>query len=520
MPGLDELRTYTPRPGVPWAITDVILIDGTGGPAYGPVSIVIRDGRIARILELENSLSGLDGHGYHPAKPTEVAPGDQFSLPGMHVLPGLVDAHAHLGAPDQVESKDYVYKLWLGHGITRVREMGSLGVDFATMSAAAEASRSRELLAPVIHPYLSFGCGAEHPISSPGEAAHWVHSARRRGAEGVKFFGAAPEYMRAALAEARTLGMGTACHHSQQTTPRADARRTARWGLRSVEHLYGLAEAMYGDRLLPEVPPDFNYSDERMRFHQAGRLWPQGARPTDAAWSDFLDELVQLDVTLVPTYAVYNATRDAERARNREWASEGYVSARMARFFTPCRHRHGSFLGEWGTEEEVTWKQTYALWMRFVHDFALRGGRVATGSDPGFIHSLYGFSLIEELELMRETGLRPLEVIRAATLAGAQLLGVDDETGSIEAGKRADLLIVEQNPLRNLKVLYGHGQLRTSPDGRTSRIGGVDITVLGGHVIDSRQMLAQVHEFVQQTADDATTDRDHALDPSDPLHTH
>ncbi|MEE8405584.1 MAG: amidohydrolase family protein [Acidimicrobiia bacterium] len=78
-------------------------------------------------------------------------------------------------------------------------------------------------------------------------------------------------------------------------------------------------------------------------------------------------------------------------------------------------------------------------------------------SGPGFgsHYHLYGFGLIEELELLREAGLHPLEVIRAATLHGAELCGLADEVGSIEVGKRADLLLVPGNPLRNLKTLFG-----------------------------------------------------------------
>jgi cytosine/adenosine deaminase-related metal-dependent hydrolase len=479
-----------------------MVVDGTGGPAYGPAHVVIRDDRIIRVFERHTSLAGLDGSGYEPAMPDEVASADRFDLPGWWVLPGFIDSHAHVGAPDQVESREYVYKLWLGHGITRIREMGSLGVDFDTMLAAADASRTGQLLAPIIHPYLAFGTGAAQPITTPDQARAWVARTRKRGAAGVKFFGAAPDLMKAALTEARKQGLGTACHHSQQTTPRANARQNAQWGLGSIEHLYGLPESMYRDRLLPAVPPDFNYSDERMRFAEAGRLWTQGARPSEAAWTDFLDELVQLDTTLVPTYTVYSATRDVERARNREWVS-AYLSPRLSRFFTPCGHRHGSFFADWGTEQESAWKATYALWMRFVRDFTLRGGRVAVGSDPGFIHSLYGFSYIDELELMRETGLQPLEIIRAATLSGAELLGIGGHTGSIVPGKQADLLLVGENPLANLKVLYGHGYPRTDEAGVTRRSGGIDVTVIGGRPVDSRAMLADVRDMVAALASDS-----------------
>ena len=67
----------------------------------------------------------------------------------------------------------------------------------------------------------------------------------------------------------------------------------------------------------------------------------------------------------------------------------------------------------------------------FINEYKNRGGRVTAGSDSGFIFQLYGFAYIRELELLREAGFHPLEVIRAATLNGAEALGMDNEIGSI-----------------------------------------------------------------------------------------
>jgi hypothetical protein len=88
------------------------------------------------------------------------------------------------------------------------------------------------------------------------------------------------------------------------------------------------------------------------------------------------------------------------------------------------------------------------------------GGRVLAGSDPGYIFQTYGFGFIAELEMLQEVGLTPPETIRAATLHGALTLyeakGVTDPPlGMVRVGKLADLVIVDDNPLANLKVLYG-----------------------------------------------------------------
>jgi hypothetical protein len=111
--------------------------------------------------------------------------------------------------------------------------------------------------------------------------------------------------------------------------------------------------------------------------------------------------------------------------------------------------------------------------MEFLNDYKNAGGRVTTGSDSGFIYKLYGFGYIEELELLQEAGFHPLEVIRAATLHGAEAVhepkGTRIEFGTVRPGMLADLVLVEQNPLANFKVLYGTGHFRLNDDNRPAR---------------------------------------------------
>ena len=107
------------------------------------------------------------------------------------------------------------------------------------------------------------------------------------------------------------------------------------------------------------------------------------------------------------------------------------------------------------------------------------------------------FDYIRELELLREAGFHPLEVIRSATLWGAQALGLDKEIGSIEPGKLADLVVVEENPIQDLKVLYGTGAIRVTPDNKVVRVGGVKYTIKDGIVYDAKKLLADVRQIVK-----------------------
>ena len=85
--------------------------------------------------------------------------------------------------------------------------------------------------------------------------------------------------------------------------------------------------------------------------------------------------------------------------------------------------------------------------MTFINEYKNRGGRVTAGSDSGFIYQLYGFAYIRELELLQEAGFHPLEVIRSATMYGAEALGMEKEIGTVEVGKLADFVILEENPI-------------------------------------------------------------------------
>jgi hypothetical protein len=210
-----------------------------------------------------------------------------------------------------------------------------------------------------------------------------------------------------------------------------------------------------------------------------------------------MDELIALDFTIDPTFNIYEASRDLDRARLAEWHQE-YTLPSLWEFYQPSKISHGSYWHYWGTEQEVAWKKNYTLWMTFVNEFKNRGGRVTTGSDSGFIFQLYGFAYIRELELLREAGFHPLEIIRSATLNGAEALGMSDKIGTVTVGKLADFVVVEENPLENLKVLYGTGAIKLTEDNEVVRVGGVKYTIKDGIIYDAKKLLQDVKRQVAE----------------------
>ena len=324
----------------------------------------------------------------------------------------------------------------------------------------------------------------------------WVAEAAKKGADGLKLFSLPPQLWSAAIDEAKKQGIRTAAHHAQTAVARMNVLQSARLGLTSMEHWYGLPEALFTDRTIQDYPLDYNYQNEQHRFGEAGRLWKQAAPPYSERWNNVMDELVKLDFTIVPTFTIYEASRDLMKQYRAEWHDE-YTLPSLWRYYAPNRAAHGSYWFAWGTEEEVAWRENFRLWMTFVNEYKNRGGRVAAGSDAGFIYKLYGFGFIQELELLREAGFHPLEVIRAATLKGAEALGMADQIGSLEVGKLADLVLLEENPLQNLKVFYGTGALKLNEKNEPTRVGGVTYTIKDGIVYSARELLQDVRRIVK-----------------------
>jgi hypothetical protein len=479
-------------------IRGVTLINSTGAPPLGPVDVVVEGNRIAEVRTV--GYPGVDIKA--SSRPVLKPGGKEMDASGMYLLPGFVDMHGHIGGRAQGADAEYVFKLWMAHGITTIRDP-SCGNGLDWVLSHKERSRKNEIVAPRIHAYTVFGQGRDEPFRKPEEAKEWVRQNAARGADGIKFFGATPDLMAAALEENRRLGLRSACHHAQLDVARWNVLNSARSGLTSMEHWYGLPEALFTDRTVQDYPADYNYQNEQHRFEQAGRLWKQAAPPFSDHWNKVMNELISLDFTLDPTFNIYEASRDLMRARRAEWHEE-YTLPSLWRFYQPSRISHGSYWHSWGTEQEVAWRENYRLWMTFVNEYKNRGGRVTAGSDSGFIYQLYGFAYIRELELLREAGFHPLEVIRAATLAGAEALGVDQEVGSIEAGKLADMILIDQNPLQNFQLLYGTGAIQLTEDNQIIRAGGVRYTIKDGVMYDAKQLLADVREMVRlsKTRDD------------------
>ena len=479
----------------PWPqliIRGVILINGNGAPPTGPVDIVVEKNRIMQVANVGNPGMPIN----NDRRPKLKEGGKELNCEGMYLLPGFIDMHGHIGGTEQGTPAEYVFKLWMAHGITTIRDP-SCGNGLDWVLDEKQKSLENKITAPRIYAYTSFGQGAKQTINTPEQAIAWVKENANKGADGIKFFGAAPEIMEAAIKENKKLGLRSCCHHAQMSVARWNVMNSARAGMTSMEHWYGLPEALFENQTIQDYPLNYNYSNEQNRFEEAGKLWKQAAKPYSDKWNATMNELLKLDFTIDPTFNIYEASRDLHKTRRLEW-HEDYTLPSLWKFYEPSRQSHGSYWFNWGTEQEVEWKENYRLWMTFINEYKNRGGRVTAGSDNGYIYQTYGFGYIRELELLREAGFHPLEVIRSATLYAAQALGAEKDLGTVEVGKLADMIVIDANPLENLQVLYGTGAIRVNEQNKTTRVGGVKYTIKDGIVYDAKKLLADVKKMVDE----------------------
>lgn len=417
-------------------IRNATIVEGVGTPAAGPRDIVIEGNRIVRIV---------------PSRAKSPAEGVEIDASGKYVLPGLINMHGHVQdeRAGMAMDQNYCLKLWLACGITTVRDVGS---NFEKSKALRERSAKGEIESPRLFLYPMFG-----RANTPAEAEKRIRDLKAAGADGVKFLGVYRDVMEAALRTARDVGLRAAHHVGVEET---NAWDDIKFGTTSIEHWYGIPDAAL-DEGVQRFPSNYNYQNEGDRFRWAGRLWRE-ANPEKLG--KVLQAMVDAGVAWDPTLSIYVAARDLQRAQSVPWFRE-YLHPAVEEFFRPNLENHGSFYITWSSTDEAYWKENYRIWMAAVREFERRGGVVTTGEDAGFIYQIYGFGLMQELELQQEAGFPPLKVIQHATSNGAKVLGQETAIGRVRAGWLADLIVVNGNPVEDLKVLYPRGVLEGRENG-------------------------------------------------------
>lgn len=437
-------------------VRNALIVEGNGTPAYGPRDIVIEDGIITGI-----------------AAPKTAQGGEEIDAAGRYVLPGLINLHGHTQDERAGVQMDvnYCLKLWLACGITTVRDVGS---DTKKTLALKEQSERGDIAAPRLFVYPVFGRASNAEL-----ARKRVREIKAQGADGIKTLGIYRDVMQAMLDEAHKLGLPVAHHTGVEET---NAWDDIQLGSTSIEHWYGIPDAAM-EAGVQNFPATYNYSNEFDRFRYAGRLW------REANWDKLMkvfDGMIQAGVAWDPTLDIYEASRDLQRAQTQPQFA-AYLHPALEEFFLPNLTNHGSYFIGWSSTDESYWKENYQIWMRALFEFGRRGGLIGMGEDAGYIYQMYGYGLIRGMELHQEAGFHPLKIIQQATSNGAKILKQESRLGRIRAGYAADLIVVNGNPLDNLKVLY--------PDYKT---GGIEWTIKGGIPYRVQNLMKDVKSMVDR----------------------
>lgn len=421
-----------PRPAT-LAIRDVTVVDVVDG-TLAPGRTVLVDGD--RIVEI-----GASGE-VAIAKRAEVVEGA-----GGFLVPGLWDAHVHSAA-----SLDWHFPLFLAHGVTSVRNMHST-VDDAL--ALVREIQSRLEAGTLAGPrFLANGAIVDgDPPSWPGsvvvrdaeEARAAVDRLADGGADFVKVYDRlTPEAYAAILERARERGIPVDGHVPASVRPRDAAAA----GQRTIEHGIGMTlgcssaadslRAEYRGFLerLPQMPP---YPDAVAGHFQ----WVRRAIDTRDAerCRETARTLRAHSVVSVPTLVITAASGPEALLADEAWTSLLPASVRegwraMSAQTDPIAEALGS------TAEPALDN------VRLLHE---AGVPILAGTDVGNPFLVPGRSLHRELARLTEAGLSPLDALRAATLSPARTFGLEDELGTVEAGKLADLVLLEANPLERIE---------------------------------------------------------------------
>ncbi|MFI1970160.1 amidohydrolase family protein [Streptomyces cinnamoneus] len=433
-----------------------------------------------------------------PTAQLQVPPGARVvDLTGKHVIPGLIDAHAHSGGPEGVHPP--LYPLL---GVTTVREMWGT----PTVRAWRDKVNAGRLLGPrwviastIVDSPPGLWTSDIWPVPTievrtDAEARSTVRRIRAEGADFIKVYSRLTREAYFALAdEALRWGVPFAGHCPDAVTV-SDASDA---GQHSVEHLHPLLlstsskeeeirRRLDAVRVNPRDPSTM--SRVRGWFHAVHDLESAATRSYDPGRAHRLfDRLAANGTYVTPTLVTHHTMERPETlpSSDPEWT---YLPRRQTAAW-PAQLKE--LTGERTPEESAHLRDVNAHRTRLVGEMRRRGVPVLAGTDTGTSYLVPGFALHHELRRLTEAGLTPAQALQAATVEPSRALGTATEAGTVEPGKAADLVVLDADPLHDIR--------------NTLRI---DSVLTRGRLIDAaerRRLLAEVAEAAAAATPPART---------------
>ncbi len=409
------------------ALTHARVIDGRGHPPVENQTLILRDGKIAAL--------GADADVKIPAGAMV------RDLTGKTLLPGLVMVHEHLyyssiiRGPLHINEMEFSFpRLYLAAGVTSARTTGSLEpyTDLQVkdnIDAGITPGPKLHLTAPYVDG-PGTGITQLRPVKDAASAVRMVNYWADEGFTSVKVYINLPhDVMAATIAAAHARGMQVTGHIG-----RVGYREAAELGIDNLEH---------GFLAMSDFIPGRKEGDPSNAVYTYRSI--EALDPASPAVSDLIQLLVAKHVAVTSTLAIFETMTPGRRVAG---------PAELDTLAPPLRE---SYLTRWAAinlQNNPTSRAAFAKDLQLEVKFFRAGGLLVAGTDPtGYGGCIAGYGDWRAIELLVEAGLTPLEAIQVATFNGARLLGIDAQTGSIEPGKAADLVLVDGDPSKSISDL-------------------------------------------------------------------
>ena len=419
------------------AFTNARVIDGTGGKTKEKHTVIIRDGRITKI--------GRDGKVKIPKGAKRI------SLKGKSLLPGWVMMHEHLNSEDLVLDIAPVPfftphpisypRLLLAAGVTSARTAGTVS-PFTDLRVKESIDNgwavgpSYDLTAPYISLRAmapggpAINLGLPPALITPEAVKEGVRFWAAQGFTSVKTLMVTRAQMQAAVEEAHRLGLKVIAHLCNVTH-----REAIDLGVDQIEH----------------------------GFVTLGTSFEANRTPDECSWVNSLDitenlnpesEKVQaLFRQLIKNNVVITSTLEALARASFKTALVEEVPSEILEYLTPEGRRiygQKSLLQSKREDSTAYLKSLMALEAAFWR----AGGTLVVGSDAGLVGVMPGYANLKSIEFLVRSGIPALDVLKIATSNGAQAMGVADDRGTIEVGKRADLIVIKGDPSVDISDIH------------------------------------------------------------------
>ena len=392
-------------------------------------TVIVRDGLIAEIgdakkVKVPNGAIRVDGS-------------------GKYLIPGLVDMHTHLLSdsdeyPDSIAPDEL--RVMVANGVTTVRFM----IGTPELLALRSRSAKGEIEAPTIYvasPHLTGReQGNNFVVKTPEEAREAVRKSKAAGYDFIKVttFVEAPVY-EAAVDEASKQGIRVVGHADSRFV---GAERA--WKARQqIEHLDG-----YMEMLIADTAPSRNSISDIYIYNPEN--WKSLDYIDEGRIADVARKTVASNPFVDPTQHFMKNTFGRLRTEEeiRKQPDFRFYPAKVQQQWLDF-YKKNRFINTVPLEKRARWIELRNKMIRAIHD---AGGKIMTGSDTPEFLWLYGFGMHHELKSLKDAGLSNYTVLAAATRNPHEYLGSLPKAGTIEKGKRADLILLNANPLENISA--------------------------------------------------------------------